>query len=180
MTSVQPKPLMSPEQVVRLFAATPATELQRLFSTHTELVRGLSPRHKAQICRGLHRAARAHGDSSSGDIMSPGALPASVHELSTLANVLLCTFGRELTELKNLLDTSESNHDLLNLHSLLPPGLRDHVTRHIHREAIAALKEWNEERRQFEVGPSTGWWWPAKVYCDFDDTVQVRGWLQNI
>jgi hypothetical protein len=173
-----PSQPLSPSQLIKLFALTPGSELQRLFSTHSEQVRKLSPRQKARICRALHRAARAHGDVDPDAILSPGALPAAFHELSTIANILLCTFGRELTELKNLLDSSESSQDLLNLHSRLPAGLRSHVSRHIHREAAVALQEWNAERRGLassDSGVGGGdWWWPAKVYCDFDDTVQVR------
>lgn len=184
---------MQPEHLVHLFTTVHGSDLQRLLGAYADHVRALSPRYKAVICRSLHRSARQRGDSAE-TVSSPGSgaapLHAAMHEVSAIANILLSTTGCELTELKNRLDSAESSHDLLNLCALLPPGLRDHVMRHVQREALIALREWNEERRAGggeAAGAATAatadgggepaeeaCWWPAKVYCDFDDTVQVR------
>ena len=173
---------MNPEHLVHLFTTVQGPDLQRLFGAYAEHVRTLSPHLKAVICRALHRAARYRGDVSvdsatTSPRSSAAPLQASMHELSTIANILLCTFGSELTELKNRLDTPESSHDLINLCALFPAGLREHVLRHVQREAHVALHEWNSERSSREAHAPAGpreVWWPSKVYCDFDDTVQVR------
>lgn len=185
---------MQPEHLVHLFTTVHGPDLQRLFSAYAEHVRLLSPRYKAIICRALHRTARQRGDGAEATLSSPGSgavpLHAAMHEVSAIANILLCTGGCELTELKNRLDSAETAHDLVNLCALLPPGLREHVLSHIQREASVALLEWNGERWDAAAAQpggggsgmaggsgssSSDFWWPTKVYCDFDDTVQVRG-----
>jgi len=185
---------MQSEHLVHLFTTVHGPDLQRLFSAYAEHVRLLSPRYKAIICRALHRTARQRSDGAETTLSSPGSgavpLHAAMHEVSAIANILLCTGGCELTELKNRLDSAETAHDLVNLCALLPPGLREHVLSHIQREASVALLEWNGEQWDAAAAQpagggmaggsggsssSGGFWWPTKVYCDFDDTVQVRG-----
>ena len=185
---------MQPEHLVHLFTTVHGPDLQRLFSAYAEHVRLLSPRYKAIICRALHRTARQRSDIAETAMSSPGCVPlhAAMHEVSAIANILLCTGGCELTELKNRLDSAETAHDLVNLCALLPPGLREHVLSHFQSEASVALLEWNGEHSVAAAAQPGGvgigiaggsggssssgdFWWPTKVYCDFDDTVQVRG-----
>ena len=133
------------------------------------------------------------GASSSSFFLGGAAYGSSLQleltEVNVIANVFLSTHGAELTLLKNALDAADSPHDLLALFRLLPPPLRSHLLSHIRAEGLAALREWNGRLRtiraaaeqQQHSGDSESYsssdamtWWPVKVYCDFDDTVQAR------
>jgi len=100
---------------------------------------------KAQFCRALHlRAVKSSGAHTS---------PNSALDLSIIEELLLHTFGAELTSLKLALDTMDASvhHDLLCLVraiSFLPGGeeRRERLIAHFRQQAVAALAVWNELR----------------------------------
>ena len=171
------------------------SELKELYQRYCGAVHALPVSLKARLCRALHRQAADAGATA--DRRAP---PIAATQLNVLVNVLLATYGAELTSLKNALDAADSATDLLHLISLLSPPLRAHLLSHIRSEAIVALRGWNAERNRVivskssdlssssncdattavppldsdAVGEGVGWWWPVKLYCDFDDTVQAR------
>ena len=134
---------------------------------------------------------------SSGGAAAAAAAGVTI-EIAIISNLLLSTPGAALTVLKNLLDAADSGHDLLHVYRCLPPALQRHLLKHIDAQAAIALKEWNRPSTAAAAGAqdqSNGssdrsddaclcgngnhnddrpLWRPVKIYCDWDDSVQVR------